>query len=652
MRRRLRPASSLFPARLFRDLYALELRTRTRTGAETSEHLKLLQPVRRGLCCSSPSTRGAAFHRLDLCCGLWRGESNRHGGRRAAGDACEVVAAAAARRTSAHHLPQPPLLATALRAMGATGLIPRAHTCPQLAGGGSSPKAGKGGGLPSWRSPPRAAPAAASSSTRSGRWALLAACAAFFLYTLCLLGAPALFAASGASRGPPPSGAADLPALARRAALLEQPAAAGDGGLWSLVEAPGPTQTPQPARVEYRDAGEAGEQRGRAARALLVDPPHAPNSTLLALPYPRQCGLAAGCAQQLGLERAQHLLPRRAAPAAALLPLGWHAMPCRASLCLHQHLCCSRSACPARSPAADHPAPGRARRPQRAAAAGAAGSSSGGRRRSAELPGPVPRRAHPAVHRHRIALLHGRGGCKEWASEQACLIRSPWPVQNLSPSFNSPLTGPGQARCHPPHLAGAHQAAPARRACTLHPGAGAAGVSGCLAEGLAGCSRILHASHAGHLPAPPRLLPSRAHPLQPSNEAELQTALQLLRSEVQQHADIIIVPGTDTYRNLPSKTLQLLRYALSSSCAYTCAGKAGWATTASRGGQQTHTRLPLVLPHTLLPLSPAAAACRHVMKADDDTYLRPQVCAGGQRGAAAPAGPRSCQPASLPACPA
>lgn len=43
-------------------------------------------------------------------------------------------------------------------------------------------------------------------------------------------------------------------------------------------------------------------------------------------------------------------------------------------------------------------------------------------------------------------------------------------------------------------------------------------------------------------------------------------------------------PGPDSYKNLPSKTLQLLRYALSSQCAYT-----------------------------------------HVAKIDDDVHLRPQV---------------------------
>jgi hypothetical protein len=50
--------------------------------------------------------------------------------------------------------------------------------------------------------------------------------------------------------------------------------------------------------------------------------------------------------------------------------------------------------------------------------------------------------------------------------------------------------------------------------------------------------------------------------------------------------------GQDLYRNLPSKTLQLLKYALSSDCQYT-----------------------------------------HIMKVDDDVYLRPQVRAGfGEEG--------------------
>lgn len=49
-------------------------------------------------------------------------------------------------------------------------------------------------------------------------------------------------------------------------------------------------------------------------------------------------------------------------------------------------------------------------------------------------------------------------------------------------------------------------------------------------------------------------------------------------------------PGVDIYKNLPSKTLQLLHYALSSECKFT-----------------------------------------HVLKTDDDVYLRPQVGAISRR---------------------
>jgi hypothetical protein len=48
--------------------------------------------------------------------------------------------------------------------------------------------------------------------------------------------------------------------------------------------------------------------------------------------------------------------------------------------------------------------------------------------------------------------------------------------------------------------------------------------------------------------------------------------------------------GADLYRTLPGKTLHLLRYALSSSCRYT-----------------------------------------HILKTDDDVYLRPQVAAPAVR---------------------
>eukprot|EP01023_Acetabularia_acetabulum_P038493 TRINITY_DN3691_c0_g1_i6.p3 TRINITY_DN3691_c0_g1~~TRINITY_DN3691_c0_g1_i6.p3 ORF type:complete len:322 (-),score=52.55 TRINITY_DN3691_c0_g1_i6:1598-2527(-) len=58
-------------------------------------------------------------------------------------------------------------------------------------------------------------------------------------------------------------------------------------------------------------------------------------------------------------------------------------------------------------------------------------------------------------------------------------------------------------------------------------------------------------------------------------------AHNLLEKEAKQHNDIFFVPGLDSYRNLPNKTLRLLQYALSSPCDYT-----------------------------------------HIMKTDDDVYIR------------------------------
>eukprot|EP00887_Chlorella_sp_A99_P004734 scaffold4.g4734.t1 len=71
---------------------------------------------------------------------------------------------------------------------------------------------------------------------------------------------------------------------------------------------------------------------------------------------------------------------------------------------------------------------------------------------------------------------------------------------------------------------------------------------------------------------------------QPVDEREVASAVRLLKGEIATHADIIIVPGHELYRNLPNKTLQLLRYALTSACKFT-----------------------------------------HVMKTDDDVYIRPNL---------------------------
>lgn len=61
-----------------------------------------------------------------------------------------------------------------------------------------------------------------------------------------------------------------------------------------------------------------------------------------------------------------------------------------------------------------------------------------------------------------------------------------------------------------------------------------------------------------------------------------EASASLLRSEAAQHGDLIFIPGLDTYRNLPNKSLRLLQYALSSPCNFT-----------------------------------------HIAKIDDDVYLRP-----------------------------
>ncbi|KAI3438546.1 hypothetical protein D9Q98_000974 [Chlorella vulgaris] len=70
---------------------------------------------------------------------------------------------------------------------------------------------------------------------------------------------------------------------------------------------------------------------------------------------------------------------------------------------------------------------------------------------------------------------------------------------------------------------------------------------------------------------------------QPSTEAELLTATELLKGEIAQHADLIVVPGKSAHGSM-LKTLQLLKYALSSDCRYT-----------------------------------------HILKTDDDVFLRPQL---------------------------
>ncbi|KAL6777389.1 hypothetical protein ACKKBF_B21315 [Auxenochlorella protothecoides x Auxenochlorella symbiontica] len=71
---------------------------------------------------------------------------------------------------------------------------------------------------------------------------------------------------------------------------------------------------------------------------------------------------------------------------------------------------------------------------------------------------------------------------------------------------------------------------------------------------------------------------------QPADPAEAAAGLALLADEVSAHGDVVVVPGHERYRELPNKTLRLLRYALASPCNFT-----------------------------------------HVVKTDEDVYLRPQA---------------------------
>jgi hypothetical protein len=50
--------------------------------------------------------------------------------------------------------------------------------------------------------------------------------------------------------------------------------------------------------------------------------------------------------------------------------------------------------------------------------------------------------------------------------------------------------------------------------------------------------------------------------------------------QVAQHGDLLLVPGLDVYRNLPQKTLAMLRYALDpGACTYTHVMKVGPGTS-------------------------------------------------------------------------
>lgn len=67
-----------------------------------------------------------------------------------------------------------------------------------------------------------------------------------------------------------------------------------------------------------------------------------------------------------------------------------------------------------------------------------------------------------------------------------------------------------------------------------------------------------------------------------SDDASIFSAASFLKDEISQIGDMAVLPGPETYHSLPTKTLELLRFALSSPCRFT-----------------------------------------HILKTDDDVYLRP-----------------------------
>ena len=46
--------------------------------------------------------------------------------------------------------------------------------------------------------------------------------------------------------------------------------------------------------------------------------------------------------------------------------------------------------------------------------------------------------------------------------------------------------------------------------------------------------------------------------------AAIAAAAEMLAAEAAEHSDLVVVRGADAYRNLPNKTVRLLRYMLSS----------------------------------------------------------------------------------------
>lgn len=64
----------------------------------------------------------------------------------------------------------------------------------------------------------------------------------------------------------------------------------------------------------------------------------------------------------------------------------------------------------------------------------------------------------------------------------------------------------------------------------------------------------------GTASAPREALPSRPAPLLTILTLSVTAATWLLQEEVERHGDVVVLRGADTYRNLPNKTMRLLRY--------------------------------------------------------------------------------------------
>lgn len=96
----------------------------------------------------------------------------------------------------------------------------------------------------------------------------------------------------------------------------------------------------------------------------------------------------------------------------------------------------------------------------------------------------------------------------------------------------------------------------------------------------------------------------------------------------------MVLRGADTYKNLPNKTLRLLRYALAHPAGVqvgvgmvgrgSAEVRVGASTLAGIGSWNNAVALHAVCPKPLVPLLLAflAAGYTHVMKTDDDCYVR------------------------------